>query len=383
MDTTEKPDYGAVLVGFVTFTVIALVSHLRSTPYNNYVVLADAFLHGRPWINGPIPGIDALLYGGKHYVIEAPLPAILLLPLVALQGLSANQTLLATILAGVAIGTAWEIGRHLRVPLITRTYACGFLLLGTSLFWCAMLGTVWLIAHVCAVTFTLAALLEFQGKRRAWLIALYAACAAESRFALVAAIPVYAAILATDPFAQTRVPRLRSFCLTLIPIALLWVVYNEARWHLPYDIGYTAYYLQTDGRGIGSPFSLRYLGYEFYSFFIAPPEFTRAFPYVVPSFHGTALTWTSPALALAFLARRPLRWVIALWIATVLTAAPDFLYFANGTSQFGMRHALDFEPFLFLLMLLAAQDRMPRIGSLLCGYSMLVGIWGIWYVQTH
>ncbi|HVA33734.1 MAG TPA: hypothetical protein VNG31_06265, partial [Candidatus Baltobacteraceae bacterium] len=97
---------------------------------------------------------------------------------------------------------------------------------------------------------------------------------------------------------------------------------------------------------------------------------------------GVALTWTSPALLLAFLARKPARWTIALWLLALLTAAPNFLYYVNGFAQFGMRHALDFEPFLVALMMLGVRDRFPQWGYVLVVYSVLVGLWGCWYWLT-
>src|ERR1700675_4365461 len=87
------------LIGTLSFLANALVSNLRPTVFSNYVVLADAFLYGHIWFNGPNPYVDALIFDGKYYVIEAPMPAILLMPLVAIHGLSTNQTLLAAVLA--------------------------------------------------------------------------------------------------------------------------------------------------------------------------------------------------------------------------------------------------------------------------------------------
>src|SRR5262249_23118513 len=97
---------------------------------------------------------------------------------------------------------------------------------------------------------------------------------------------------------------------------------------------------------------------------------------------GVALTWTSPALILALFARSPLRWTIALWVLALLTAAPNFVYYVNGFAQFGMRHALDFEPFLVALMMLAVRDRFAAWGYALFAYSCVAGLWGIWYWQT-
>jgi hypothetical protein len=71
--------------------------------------------------------------------------------------------------------------------------------------------------------------------------------------------------------------------------------------------------------------------------------------------------------------------VIALWIAALLTAVPNFLYYVNGFAQFGMRHALDFEPFLVVLMMLAVRDRFIWWGYALVAYSIGAGLWGCWY----
>jgi hypothetical protein len=60
-----------------------------------------------------------------------------------------------------------------------------------------------------------------------------------------------------------------------------------------------------------------------------------------------------------------------------LAAAPGFLYYDIGGTQFGMRHALDFEPFLFALMALAAALRpLPLWGTVLLSYSIAFGLAG-------
>jgi len=380
----KLPMKGALLAAFSTFVAIVVFTRLRATPYDNYVLLADAFLHGHAWIDWPGAYVDALLFEGKRYVIEAPMPAILLMPFVAIFGTSTNQSLLAAALAGVTVGTGWELARRLHASFETRLWLCGFLLLGTDLFWCAACGGVWFTAHVSAAAFTLLTLLELKGKRRAWLVALYACCAAESRFTLALALPVYAVLVATDPPAALRPRKLFAFCSIVAAFAAFWVLYNEARWHLPYDAGYTLWYRQ-DGAGSpsGSPFQLQYLPEQLYSFIVRFPDRLETYPYFRPAFAGIALTWTSPALLLAFLAYKPGRLVLAARIAAVLTIVPNLLYYVNGSMQFGMRHALDFEPFLFLLMVLAARPRLRWYGKLLCGYSMLVGVWGMWYWVTY
>jgi hypothetical protein len=378
-----KPAYVA---GLVAFVVTALFSHLRATPYNNYVLLAQAFLQSHTWINWPGAYIDALPYqDGHYYIIEAPLPAILLMPFVAIFGASTNQTMLSIVLAAVAIGAAWELGERFGLSVKSNVWICAFLLAGTDLLWCAMLGDVWFIAHVSAVCFTMLALAELAGKRRGWLVALWAACAVESRFSMILALPVYFVMLASSANAEAPARRqaLASFVAMLVPIGVLWLLYNHARWGTWNDIGYTAWYHQDQvGMPTGSPFRFMYLPYQLSSFFVQTPTQLPGFPWLRPEYSGVALTWTSPALILGFFARSPLRWVIALWVAALLAAAPNFLYYVNGFAQFGMRHALDFEPFLVALMMLAVRDRFPRWGYVLVAYSIAVGFWGCWYWLT-
>ena len=57
--TRLRPAYAAALVAVA---VTALLSHLRPTPYNNFVLLAQALLHGHAWIDWPGAYIDALNY---------------------------------------------------------------------------------------------------------------------------------------------------------------------------------------------------------------------------------------------------------------------------------------------------------------------------------
>jgi hypothetical protein len=374
----------SVVAGAIAFAVIAVAAHGRSSPYDNYVLLAQALLHGHAWIAWPGAYIDALNYHGHYYVIEAPLPAVLLLPFVAIAG-GANQTLLSSILGAVAIGAAFELGERWGVERHANAWICAFLLAGTDLLWCAMLGDVWFLAHVAAVCFTMLALVELAGKRRGWLVALYAACAFESRFSLVLALPVYAYLLASDSQRPLRLaPRgrgaLLSFAAMLVPIAALWVWYNLARWGTWYDIGYTAWYHQDQaGMPTGSPFRLMYFPYQLWSFFVQGPQRVPQFPWLAPTMSGIALTWTSPALVLAFFARTPVRWLLALWLLTFLAAGPNFVYYVNGFAQFGMRHALDFEPYLAALMLLAVRRRVPIWGCALIAWSVAVGLWGVWF----
>jgi hypothetical protein len=378
----------ACLFGLVAFAAASLPTHITHTPFYNYVLLADAFLHGHVWIDLPGSYIDAVSFDGRYYIVNDPVPAILLLPYVAFAGLYANQTWLAVILAGVAAAAAWRIAENLAVPLEPAFVICAFLFAGTDLWWGSVFGDVWFLAQTSAVAFMLLSLMELSGpKPRGWLVAFYYALALGSRFTVVTAVPVIAYLVyygnldTYRPLYEQRLRRLGSFSLVIAVFALLWMYYNWLRWGVVWDSGHTIFYHQdvSAGSPFGSPFSLSHIPYQLGSFFILAPRFLSFFPYVYPLRFGTALTWTSPALIFALWAREPYLSVRAMWIGALLAAGPSLLYYVNGYSQFGMRHALDFEPFLFVLMLFAARVHFPKWVSWLVAYSIGATAYGIWF----
>jgi hypothetical protein len=125
-----------------------------------------------------------------------------------------------------------------------------------------------------------------------------------------------------------------------------------------------------------SPFALRYFGYELWSFFVRGPQWQAAFP---TSFSPPAASRRrGPVRRWCWCSRRPRGLDIGLWIATVLVAGPSFNYYVNGFAQFGMRRALDFEPFVIVLMTLPYPSRVPPRGRALIVWSVRVSIWGVW-----
>jgi hypothetical protein len=383
MNRLRALPWRSALVGVFGLALCLLFAHGRSTPYDNYTLFAQGILHGHLWIDWPGAYIDAVLFDGHRYIVNDPVPGLFMLPVVAIWGTNANETAIACIFGGVATLAAWRLARNVGCSPHTADWLAAFMLGGTDLLWCAMLGDVWYFAHVSCAMFLLLMLGELTGTRRAWLVTAYFALACGSRFSVVLAAPLVAywcAFGLLEPQRDWR--RLRSALLTAVPFLVLYAAYNEARWHLPWDIGHTIFYHQDAlvGSETGEPFGLRYLAFQCESFF-AQIDIDRqpGFPYLVPGQSGQALTWTSPALALAFFARGSRRTILTLWLAVVLAAAPSFLYYVNGFIQFGMRHALDFEPFAFALMAIAARNGLRWYWNVLIAWSLIVEFWGCWY----
>jgi hypothetical protein len=391
-------ELAVVLIGVAIALVVS--AHGRSTVYNNYALQADAWKHGRLYIDWPGPQIDAVEFQGKHYPIDGPFPALFMLPLTMFYGAAANETWVAMTLCVIAIMFAWLLLVRLGVARTPRLWLTLFLFAGTDMWWCAYLGDVWFMAHITCVGLIFAILLELTGKRRGWLVGLLVVCAAFSRFTSLLAVPFWIFLMTQNDLvdqvrgwreehgASIRM-RLFAFAEVFTIGAFVWVIYNFMIWGLWYDIGHWEYYHRDSyGQPTGSPFRLQYLPYEIYSYFFRAPVLKEGaqfaeWPFLNIDTKGIALTFTSPALILAFWARIPLRLKAALWITTALTAAPVFTYYLDGWVQFGMRHALDFEPFLFVLMAFAVRLKMPLWGAILIGWSALAGLWGIWWWNSY
>ena len=376
----------SVIIFALSLAVYLLSTGFRNTVYDNHVLLAYAWLHGHLWVDGPLWGIDALPYGGHYYIIEGPFPAVMLLPFVAVFGLQTNQVILAAVCAAVAVAASEVLFERMGIEPKLRNWLVAFFGFGTVLWWCTAFAAVWMLAHVVAVMFAMLALAECYGKRRPVLIALLLSCMTLTRFPMVlAVVPLAFWLFATDDRPeQERTRAAWSFVLSLLPLFIVYVAYNYARWHTLSDIGYTLWY-HSDlvGEPTGPPFKLKYLPFNLYSFVFNPPQYMEVFPWLKPTAFGVALTFTSPALALAFLTSPKSREGLVFWAATVLTALPSLLYSVNGFEQFGMRHSLDFIPFM-LPLVARGLVRCPStlsFGLIVC--SIAANAYGVWYSWTY
>ena len=366
----------ALIAATIVVLTFSFTSGLKPTSFNNFVWLADAWLHGHLYLpHFPGAYIDAMPYHGRAWVVEAPTPAILLVPFVAIWGLQTNQTMLGIALAGLATYGVWRTAEYLGLDFRARLLCAAFLAFGTSLGYCATDGGVWFTAHLGAVSFTSLALAELYGEGRPWLIAIWASLAAFSRYPLLLALPGYAALL----YARSRrFNLLTGYVAALVPVAIASIIFNYARWGTLQDIGFPLWYKMMDIRARSglAAFDIHYLPMQLTAYFITGPTLSSTFPWVRPDKFGLALTWMSPALIVAFFARRP-RWDVAIyWILAIVTAGPALLYYDLGGVQLGMRHALDFIPFLLVLMMLALREgRAHRLFIWLASYSIVFSLY--------
>jgi hypothetical protein len=165
--------WGAAIV-VLCLSAYVLVNPHRSNFYIHFVWQAQAWLDGQTSIPTGVQGTDTSpgndwyqdvepILGasgqdtGRGIIPFPPLPALVLLPFVAIWHLATNEYLLSAIFAAMDVAVAyWMLGSLPIVPL-TRRLVTIFLGLGTVLLYAAAIGSTWFWAHVVALTFLLGA----------------------------------------------------------------------------------------------------------------------------------------------------------------------------------------------------------------------------------
>jgi hypothetical protein len=134
--------------------------------YDHFVWQAAAFLEGHAAIRYPVEASGSL--PGNAYFQDVlpittsdgiprgllpfpPLPAVVLLPFVAIWGLATDAQTIFTILAALDIAICWWALAPLRIRPAVRLGATVFLAVGTVFWYSAQVTTTWYQAHIVAV----------------------------------------------------------------------------------------------------------------------------------------------------------------------------------------------------------------------------------------
>jgi hypothetical protein len=378
-----RPDR-ATLVG-LGLAAVAMAIYWLSNRYfdagrGDFFYLADAFLHGRVWLDFRPGPNDVVLDGAKVFVPFAPFPAIALAPLVAITGPQVAdqwETGINAFLAAVDVGLAWWLLGRLGVKsLIDRGWLVALLGFSTQIWWVTTRGGVWHTGQLIATMLTFACLIELWGKRRGWLIGLMAGAAFLTRAPLAFAVPFYALLLAGDSIWEPRKWPWRSWAglaVGVLPSIAFFFWYNDVRFGSPFESGYALATLPDwlEARRELGLFSIAHVPMNIdYLFFHPPSPFLCTdvppgpapdacivglqFPFFRPDGLGMSILITSPGLLYAW--RAPWRESRAWWLAgaALLVLIPTLLYYGGGWLQYGYRYALDSIPFVFALCGLAA-----------------------------
>jgi hypothetical protein len=375
----------------------------------DFFYLADAFLHGRTWLDVRLGPYDVIPRDGHFFVPFAPFPAIVLMPLVAVTGpLTADriEPAINAILAAASVGMCWwllaRIGVERLRDRLWLTVLFGF---STQILWITTRGGVWHTGQLIATSLTFACLIELEGRRRPWLIGLAAGAAFLTRAPLAFAVPFYALLLhptagpprrsagddpavGEDPAAYVERPRDRIpwrawtlLGLGVLPSIAFFFAYNQARFGSPFESGYALATLPDwleRQRSIGL-FSLAHVPMNLDYFLWHLPRPISTPPFFRPDGLGMSVFLTSPGLLFALRAdwRRPRDW----WLAGAALAVllPTLLYYGGGWLQYGYRYFLDSVPFVMCGSAAVIRGGIGWGWRALIAFGVVIGLAGIYW----
>jgi hypothetical protein len=385
------------VVGFALVAISAVIYWLADRNFNatrgDFFYLADAFLHGRTWLEFQPGPYDVIIVGDRFYVPFAPFPAFLLIPIVALIGpVTADQwqSGINAVLAASGVGLCWWLLTRLRVAkLVDQIWLVVLFGFSTQILWVTTRGGVWHTGHLVATILTLAALIELHGRRRPWLVGLLAGAAFLTRAPLAFAIPFYALMLdPADPAGRPtfRLSRWIELGLGVAPSLLAFFAYDALRFGSPLESGYALAtlppFLETlRQQGL---FSTAHIGMNLDYFLFHLPTPVPTFPFFRPDGLGMSVFLTSPGLLFAFRAdgRKPRTWLMA--GAAIAVLIPTLLYYGGGWFQYGYRYFLDSVPFVLALCGYAAAER-GRVGGgwrVLIAFGTIVMGFGVYWAYN-
>jgi hypothetical protein len=166
----KHPIFWGIALVLLCLVVYGASQPNRGNVYLHFVLQAQAWLDGETSIQTPgyqdvMPlgttpdGTSCVATGdnsdctpnGQGIIPFPPMPAIVLLPFVALWHAATNQQLLASMFAAVDVGIAYWMLGYLPIHPRLRGLTALFLAFGTVLWYAAAIGSTWFFAHVVAV----------------------------------------------------------------------------------------------------------------------------------------------------------------------------------------------------------------------------------------
>jgi hypothetical protein len=388
--------------GLFAFCFYALFSaygghFLGTTEYNYYNYLADALMHGQLHLRlEPNSTHDLIFYEGRYYLYWPPLPAFLVMPFVAIFGVSFSDVFFAILVGAVNVGLVAQLLRKLNERGLTNLdpYKRGLLVFvfgfGSVHLTQPPIGTVWAVSQLTGLAFVILAylaVLSLRGWRVFVLAGLSIGLALASRNSLLFAglWPAYFLL------SQYRSYPWKKFVLYIllgglpvIAIGTLFGLYNLARFNSFTDIGFAYHqmgvYFRDEYNQYGA-FNLYYLPRNFYYQWIAYPYFARD---TLERVMGGSLFLLTPIFFAVFTAfkKREFRWHSAMLVLAILVSyIPIGLLMGTGLIQFGPRYLLDLTTPVIILTAMGLEKWPLRVTTILAAISFIHYFFGLMFMM--
>jgi len=384
----QKPRWAALYALTGLFALLLVTVLLWRTLHeaggtNSYALVADAFLHGRPWVTDCFDS-DCSVREGRTFIVFPPLPGIVAIPLVAVGGVKTAGFMLVNMLALVASLWLWRrILTKLGLDNTRQFWVLTALAFASPLFYVSLRGDgIWFFAQALAFPLVSAAIHETLVGRLVMAgaaLALALLCRQLSVF--YAPILLLLTFRDEDPLLRINRERIGAVLRLGAPIAVglgCYFAYNVWRFGNPLDTGYGTIdfapgFLKQRFEAFGTwnqayaLFNGAYLLLQGFHVDFAEPLKVR---FSGLDNAGTSILAASPWLLFLFFAPAR-RLTFACTAMIVAFSAALLFYHSNGFSQYNtQRYALDWFPAALLMLALAL--RRQRLGA----FPLLV-VWGM------
>jgi hypothetical protein len=349
---------------FLYFNLLTMVGEQQFT------ILATAFLKGHLFLGPTNISLDASYYKGLAYWPEGIFPAILLLPFAFFFQGSVLQGYVQFFLNIINFLLLYKIALQITHDKRTSLWLGFAYIFATAYLSVGLVSWSWWFAQIVATTCVLLMVYEYLHSRRWLLIGICIACAMATRIDLLfaAIFPLLLIMVSKEKIMEKVI----AICLLVAPIFIGLIgigFYNYARFGSVIEFGY-AYHIP----GIAAAgkmlkehgaWNLFYVPTNLYYLFLSgvqgvyvPGTKYLTYPFIQANPWGMSIFLTSPILLWCLKTKR--QEVAVKASAVTISVICLFLlgYFGIGARQYGYRYALDFQPFLFILLCFAFQKGM-------------------------
>lgn len=361
------------------------------------VLLAERFIHWKIALlpDQYLPLGDIADYYSNFYIFYGPLPSIILMPFAAIWGKDFPQAYLGVGSMVASFAAVYFLSKSFKFNATDSLWLSLFFVFSTVLYAAGLINITAYQVQVLGVPLVLFALLCYFRKKHPLLIGLFIGLALLTRAVLVLSLLFFVL-----EFFQKRLTR-KQLAMIFVPVLLCGVMfglYNQRRFHSFFNTGYR-YAISLNNYPISHNLdfgytSLRHIPANLYSFLIMPPEpvredthgFVLKFPYLKANPWGMAIWFTSPLFLLLVFRFKKSKYTMSSLVTAGCLLAPLLVYFSIGFAQYGYRYALDFLPFLFLLLLPTFNGKLTKLAIILIIIGVIfnsIYITSLWGIYPH
>jgi hypothetical protein len=383
------------------FAMLLHIDPKHPSDSTHFIIQVQAWLHGH--LDMGVHLGDTIILNGKVYIIYPPLPALLMVPFVAILGDTFSDVWFTWAFAALNIMLLFRTLEVMRVrrittrtPLENRILAITFGF-GTIALWLCLGGRVWFTAQTISI-FGIMITLHSTLSRRWSLATLGVGLVMLTRTSevLIGIVPliVYLHDLGVGRriqqrwhFLPQRWPSMRELVVTLAPIVvalLIFLVHNRLYFGNFLSTGYEIQIQQFYPNIKYGVLSWHYIWPNFVVDFLRWPSFNFTGPFDVhPQSDlfvggiGTSMFFSTPLLTIFIFApqgKTPQTWLRnTFWVTTAIILLSVLAYCTTGWSQVGARYLFPLYPLLFLLLAQRAAPLDMRWISL-AGLSIFINL---------